>query len=208
MADIAAAPPKFDSWPLQSGTLLQRVAMDHRGATEFSDWAGPTRRFGPVRLAGGDCLATLYAASTIHAAIMEVPFHDVDLTVAEPKAFLSNLLAMRRSEIITRRNMQLADVTDSALTRYGVKRVEIVDTGPKRYGETSRWAVVAFERGFDGIVWNSRRHPVSQAFVLFAGRVDRMRDLDIATPPRPLAEGAGYEEVIEVATEAGITLIQ
>ena len=206
-----AKPPadvKFEDQTLVAGTTLYRICIDNRGATEFADCDGPTRRFGPWRRASGECVAVLYTASTLDAVIMEVAFHDVELTLPEPKAFLSDL-RMRRSTLTLRRDLRLARLDDPALAQLGISRAELIDTPPSKYHETALWAGAVHDdpSGFDGLVWNSQRHPSSLVQVLFADRVDRLADIDVAAEPVPMLSGNGYEELMAVATAHGITVI-
>lgn len=192
-----------------SRTILHRVAVDNLGATEFSDCRSATRRFGPFNDEDEGCVGTLYCAESVEGAIMESVFHDTDLTATEPIVFLSDLKAARRSEVVLQRTLILARYDDAALTRMHLNRSEIIDTSPLLYPQTVAHAILvhAAPDHFDGIQWNSRRHPESLAFVLFDDRVDRVRDLDVVVPPRPLCEGIGYEEIMAIATSHGITVV-
>lgn len=206
-----AKPPadvKFERHAVVAGTMLYRICIDNRGATEFADCDGPTRRFGPWLRPSEECVAVLYTAATLAAVVMEVAFHDVDLTVPEPKAFLSDL-RMRRSTLSPSRDLLLARLDDAALVRMGISRSELIDTPPSTYNETVAWARAVHDDAsrFDGIVWNSRRHPSSEAHVLFADRVDRLTDVDVTAEPVPMLSGNGYEDLMSVATEHGITVI-
>jgi len=202
-----SAPQAFEVWRQPAGEVQYRICIDNRGATEFADCAGPTRRFGPWKT-GKDCVPVLYVGSTVASVVMEVAFHDVDLTVPEPKAFLSDL-RLRRSTIAPTRDLKLARLDDDALARLGIKRDQLIDTPPHTYGRTVKWAKAAHAspEAFDGVIWHSRRHPSSRVSVWFADRVDRLKDVDVVEEPVPMLSGSGYEEALQIATDHGITII-
>lgn len=202
-----STPQDFESWLLRAGELQYRIGIDNRGATEFADCTGPTRRFGPW-LGEHGCVPVLYVGATIASVVMEVAFHDVDLSVPEPKAFLSDL-RLRRSTIAPTRDLNLARLDDEALARLEIRRDQLIDTAPTTYAKTVKWAIAAHAHTseFDGVIWHSRRHPASLVAVFFSDRVDRVRDIDVVEEPVPMLSGPGYEELLEIATDHGITVI-
>lgn len=208
-AFVVPPPRPFEAlvrrWP--AGRPLQRISIDNLGATEFS--SGPTRRFGPFDARSGR-VSTLYLAETVEGALMEVVFHDVDLTEHEPTVYLSDMRRHRRSTVFPTRDLLFARLDDEALEAMDVARAHLIETPPRSYRHTVEWARAAHGEmtvPVDGLVWNSRRHRSSQAFVLFGDRVERRIDLDVDGPPIPLMHGTGYEEMLEVATRHNIIVV-
>jgi hypothetical protein len=95
------------------------------------------------------------------------------------------------------------------LRRVGATRAELIDSGADQYPALASWGQALHDcpAAPDGIVWRSRHYDDSYVFVLFGDRVPR-RELQIVEPPLPLAVGRGLERVMELAEQAGITILE
>jgi uncharacterized protein YjiS (DUF1127 family) len=209
---VPAPPTPFNArarvW--SAGQPLLRVAIDNLGSTEFANTTRP-RRFAPVITLDGDNVPVLYAGSTDRCALAESTFHDVpDDISTRTQVSAARLRAMRLSTLRSEVDLRLADLTDRALPDLGVTRAELIGCGPAAYPATALWGTAAWQTGFDGVVWNSRRSPTDLSVILFAGRVDRYAL--VADEPLPLAPDTpnhvpGYYRVLELAAELNVTII-
>ena len=132
---------------------------------------GPTR-FAPLWLPSGDCLPTLYAATTLEAAVWESLFHDVPHTAGPKSVRLDKVTSRTLSILKPKRDMIVAPLHAPDLNRTGVGRADLIEAPPTAYAETARWAE-AFHRGdtsIAGLQWTSRRCDPAQAFVFFEDR--------------------------------------
>lgn len=68
---------------LAEGELLHRVHTPQFPGNAFNPCQGGPTRFAPIHDAVGECIATLYAAQTVEAAIYETILHDVPLGAVE-----------------------------------------------------------------------------------------------------------------------------
>jgi hypothetical protein len=115
------------------------------------------------------------------------------------------------------RDVELADLTDAALTALGVEREDVIATPPADYPVTASWAQAAWERtGAAGLVWNSRRSRDRLAYLLFVdpprpadrSRAARRRtDLVVSAPPLPLYDGNGLGVVQTAASARNVTVV-
>ena len=158
--------------PLKAGTQLYRFHDPSLDGAAYNPCKGGATRFAPLSLCSGDCLPTLYAATTLEAAIWESLFHDVPHTVG-PKSVRLNKVASRTLSILRlKHGLIVAPLHAPDLHRIGVSRADLIETTPIAYGLTARWAE-AFHRGntsVAGLQWTSRRCDPEQAFVFFEDR--------------------------------------
>jgi len=135
-------------------------------------------------------------------------FHDVPVrgTKHVPRATLRRKLAIT---LTATRDLRLADLTGYGLRRLGATRAEIIDSDPRSYADTARWAhgLHAHREHLDGIQLVSRQYDTALALILFRDRVQET-ELDIAPNaiPMPLALGAGFDNVQDLADQADITI--
>lgn len=155
-------------------------------------------------------LDVLYAASDLHGALSETVFHDIPVRGVKriPQGLLVHRLAIDLEPV---RDLHLVDLTSSGLSRLGVARTELVESGPLAYPATARWAKALHDSAAapDGLQWVSRQHDTSTAVVLFGDRVT-VDDLRLAgdTAPLVLYTGRGFEQVAQIADDEGITIIE
>lgn len=197
---------------LRAGSRLVRISHDALGATEPSA-SEVLRRFSPVRDAGGT-VPVLYAGQDLNCALGETVFHDLEDDAAAPQeVFRADLKTLRASTLEIRRDLELGDMRDAALTEYGVSRGKVVATAPSTYPVTMHWAQHAWDRDrVAGLVWQSRRCPDRLAFVLFlpnagARGVSRRHDVDAVGSPLPLFDGDGLGQVMTAASERNVTVV-
>jgi RES domain len=177
------------------------------GATEFNATASPGR-FRPIRRRGR-IVGTLYGAGDDAGAISETAFHDVPVRAERPLLRASALTTLVLSTLAARRELSLASLHGHGLARLKVTRAELIDSDADQYPALAAWGQALHDcpAAPDGLVWRSRQYDDAYAVLLFADRV-RRADLDVVTPPLPLALGTGRDRVLELAERAGITLVE
>jgi len=177
--------------------------------------AGPTRRiddfnpgYGPggrFSFFGDPPVPVLYAAETELAALCETVLHDVPATGGiVPSAAIDNLVAGR---LVLARDLALADFSGVGLRRLGVDPEQLTSSPAYTYHRTRRWARAAYDAGFEGIVWMSKRCNDARAFVLFG---DRIRDRDVSidhTYARVFATGPDRDWLINTCAQLHIDVL-
>jgi hypothetical protein len=198
--------PLYETWA--GGSLIRRCHDSRFGATEFNPGAG-SGRFHPFLNAAGAAVPTLYGSDTYDGAFSETIFHDVPVRGAGRAILRSMLRPMLVSTIAVNRDLKLIQLHGFGLRRLGVTRAQLIDSEAEAYSVTTRWARVLHDENpsVDGLVWMSRQHDTSRAFVLFGSRVDRSL-LSVAEVPVPLAIGVGFDKVQAAAEQAGITIVE
>jgi hypothetical protein len=196
---------------------MVRVATDNLGSTEPSTSVA-ARRFSAVRDVGSRRVPALYAGADLGCALGETVFHDLpDDPTSPAEVFRADVLTLRAGTIALKVDVELADLTDAALARYGCGRDEVIDTGTGEYRVIRLWAQHAWDTTMcAGLVWNSRRSPERLSFMLFVDpprladrprAISRKRHLDVVSPPVPLYDGTGLASVMDVAAERNVTVI-
>jgi hypothetical protein len=72
--------PGFNTLPLKAGAQLFRFHDQSLEGAAYNPCRGSPTRFAPLTLRTGECLPTLYAATSLEAAAWESLFHDVPHT--------------------------------------------------------------------------------------------------------------------------------
>ena len=201
------ADPLIGVWP--AGRGIVRVYDAPYSPRGF--WTGITRpgRFHPFTHTGAPGpVPVLYGSDRLAGAISETVFHDVPVrgTKHVPRATLRRKLAIT---LTATRDLRLADLTGYGLRRLGATRAEIIDTDPRSYADTARWAhgLHAHREHLDGIQLVSRQYDTALALILFGDRVQETElDIGPTTIPMPLALGLGFDNVQNLADQADITI--
>jgi hypothetical protein len=177
------------------------------GATEFNRTSSEGR-FRPVRR-GGRIVGTLYGAQDDAAAVAEHVFRPVPVDAAVRRVRRARLVPVMISTLAARRALRLASLHGHGLRRVGATRAQLVDSDASEYPALAGWGQALHDCGAapDGIVWRSRHYDEAYAFLLFGDRV-RRAELEVVEPPVPLAAGRGLERVMELAEQAGITVVE
>ena len=199
--------PAFNTEVKPAGLCVTRIHDPAFAGHAANPCMGGPTRFAPIHTASGDCIPTLYAASSLDAAAYESVFHDVP-AVPGPKAVrLSKVTSRTVSELQTVRPVRLATLFAPDLSKLGLTRAQLIDTLPTAYAQTARWAE-AFHRAdptLDGLVWTSRRCDPDLAYVFFADRLTQA-DWQI-TSSDPIAGSATLlPSLRQIAARADITL--
>lgn len=187
--------------------LVVRSHDSSFGATEFNrtDSAG---RFRPVRV-GQRIVGTLYGASDDAGAIAEHVFRPVPVDASVKRVRRARLVPVMVSTLACKRTLRLASLHGHGFGRLGVSRRAVVESDASEYERLAAWGQALHDCPAqpDGIIWRSRHYDDSYVFVLYEDRVAR-GELRIVEPPLPLAAGRGLERAMELAQQAGITIIE
>lgn len=190
------------------GTLF-RVHRASRGSATFNPGLGDPSRFAPLR-DGARMVPTMYAAETVDAALSESVFHDVPVRGPGKRIIVARLSGMVLSPIAVDDPLDLVDLAGPGLTRLGLRRAELIDTGRGAYPDTVRWALALHDcpRAPAGITWMSRHDDRARATLIFGDRVKPLA-FSLRTPvPIPLWTGDGLDLVLDFADRAGIDVIR
>ena len=170
---------------VHAGEDLYRVSSNEREANISNPGVGGPTRFAffsapaPPVPSGGQqmddaappdkIIPVLYGAQTIDAAICETMLHDIPQAGGSlrPKAYRDKIGA----RLSVGRELKLASFMGVGLKALKIRNAQLIDTPPTTYGRTVAWAKSAYEAGFDGAVWMSRRCNTDRAYVLFGDRV-------------------------------------
>ncbi|NVM96113.1 RES domain-containing protein [Arthrobacter wenxiniae] len=168
MTGVPDPPKPFQplEFTLHAGTDLYRVASNDRRVNEFNPGLGGRTRFA---FFGTPTIPVLYGAQTIEAAICESLLHDIPQAggLLRPRAYRNKVGA----RLTVGRDLKLASFMGLGLKALKIEQSELIDTPPTTYDRTVAWAQAAYDAGFDGAAWMSRRCNTDRAYVLFGDRV-------------------------------------
>ncbi len=209
---VIALPPatlsKFNTCRLRKGHKLVRLHSAAYLGNEFNPCKGSMGRFSPLKLPGGECLPTLYAADNFECAVHESLFHDLPYDDATRKFVTKDrVLGMTVSKLATTVDLTLAVLNEPDLNLLGLTRGDLVDSMASSYPITGRWAEV-FHRGnkrIAGLVWTSRRCDPKQAYVFFG---DRVPDGALLVENSVLVASSAehFDKIRKFGQRAGITI--
>ena len=194
---------------IASGTPLVRVHSIGRQADRFNPGLGHLSRFAPLHRMDGTAIPTLYLATTVAGALSESVFHDVPFSGRGKRILVSRLRGLAMSTVIVEKPIPLALLAGLGLRRIGVRRRDLIESGPSAYRLTSAWALALYgcANAPAGLLWVSRQDDTARALVLFGDRV-AAGSLGIASEPVPLDVGPGLAVVDDAATIARITVVR
>jgi hypothetical protein len=177
------------------------------GATEFNPGVG-AGRFHPFEDARGRAVPVLYAASDLDGALSETFFHDVPIRGPGKWVEKFALESLVVSTLLCDRDLSLAQLYGFGLSRIGVSRRELIESGSEECAATAAWArgLHACNQALDGLIWVSRQNDAAHALILFGDRVPRSL-LRIARHPVALYVSPGFDAVQEAAEKAGILVL-
>ena len=151
------------AWRDKSG----KFPIDATGALR-----NPTR-FAPIRDAAGRVVPYLYGGSSLECAIFETVFHNVPVDAPDKFVDLDDFADRAHGQVVSRRDLQLVNLTTDGLHRLKVPKTELVASAPIDYLHTARWAQALHWQypQVDGLLWMSRQRDRDQALVLFGDRI-------------------------------------
>ena len=189
---------------MSAGEVLHRVHARALVGNAFNPCQGGRTRFAPIRDAKGHCVPSLYAGSTVEAAIYETVFHDIPLS-ADRKAVPRDAVEQRNhSTLLVRRELRLASLRAPDLMKWGVRREQLVGSLPTQYDRTAPWAQAIHAQfdDVDGLIWTSNLCDPDAALLLFGDRV-AVADIQVVAV-RAGTDGSFLGDVRDVGRRAGI----
>ena len=169
---VTPVPPKPFSpqtATLEVGTQLYRVftAAEGRTATTFNPGFGAPTRFA---FFGTPVIPVLYAAATEEAAVAETLLHDIPVSGGILPYDKYARTVMARLQMA--RPVRVGILHGLGLRQLKVTAADLTASGAETYPETVKWAEVAHDAEFDGLVWMSRLCNDARAYVFFGDRCD------------------------------------
>ena len=158
---------------LAAGTTVVRVHDRSYQANGFNPCEGAATRFAPMHDTQGNCIPSLYAASSLEAAIFETIFHDIPVT-GRRKTVPRTLVQSRahgRLEVL--RELRLVSLRAPDLRRWRISRDSLIASPPQFYEETARWAQAVHQQfsEVEGLLWTSNQCDPDTAYLFFGDRV-------------------------------------
>lgn len=150
---------------LAAGATLFRIHNSAHRAHVFNPGRAPARPTSRFSFFGDPPVPVLYAADTIDGAISETLLRDVPL--AGGNLMLEQVQDKVLSPIRSARELRLLQLHGHGFRRLNIAPEQITLTPPRLYDQTVPWAQSAYAAGLDGIVWMSRHHNTTRAYVLF-----------------------------------------
>ena len=202
-----AALARPDTVTLPVGATAERVHDRRYGANEFNPCRGAPTRFAPIRDADGACVPSLYAASTLEAAIHETVFHDIPVGAGRatvPRGLVEGR-AHGRLEVL--RDLRLASLRAPDLRRWRIARNALIAAPPRLYPETAGWAAAIHDRfpDVDGLVWTSNRCDPDSAYLFFGDRAGA-EDFRVAEARDGRADTTFLADVREAGGRCGVVI--
>ncbi|WP_227318596.1 RES family NAD+ phosphorylase [Cedecea davisae] len=198
---------------LAAGTVLYRCHAMQWAGNSFNpgrelgenDYGA---RFSPFKDELGMQVPSLYVADSLSGALAETLFHD--LIGGERRGFLSirPWLTWGMSELVSKRDLVLATLKTADLYRMGLTKQLFLLSDRPAYLQTQRWAKAIYHQNhdIDGMVWKSRQHDDSSAFILFGNRLNTA-DLELQGKTRSIfTEPTVVNEVMRMAARLGVVL--
>ena len=192
---------------LARGTVVHRVhALGFPGNT-FNPCQGGPSRFAPIQNERGECVPSLYAATSLQAAIFETLFHDIPLEARRKTIPRSSVEAREHTVLQLRRDLRLASLRAPALLKWRVTPA-LVWGPPMHYSATALWAKAVHDQFEDvkGMIWTSRRCDPDSAMLFFGGRTTEA-DLQIVSA-RDGADASFLRDVRKAGEQAGVMITE
>lgn len=165
MSPAITLPPDPPIEELPQGRTLYRIHANRFAADAFNPGSSPAVAVARFSFFGDPVVPALYAAETVDAAIGETILRDVPIEGgAVPLETVEDRVL---SQIQVDRPLRLLQLHGNGFRQIKARPEDVTLTSPRLYPETVAWGQTAHDAGLDGIVWMSRHHNSSRAYVLF-----------------------------------------
>lgn len=211
MAIVIPTPPanlteliRTTTWP--KTRLIHRIHQDRFRGNEFNPGPNGNARFSPICDAKGNSIPTIYGGETFDCAAMESVFHDVPFAPGLKSLAKRKLKGHHYSQVLSKTDLVLVDLSTTALRNLGIKRGELIETEKDIYPQTRKWAEAIHAQCPDvqGLCWVSRQDDRSLAIVLFGDRVGKTPLSGHAPSVDIVTDDPTYADVITLATRIGV----
>lgn len=198
---------KTVTWP--KGQVIHRIHLKIYGSSEFNPGLKGNARFSPIKASDGASIPTLYGGTTFDCAAMETVFHDVALAAGLKTFDKQKLTDQVYSQVTPKRDLNLADLSATALRKLGVRRNELIDTEKDKYPDTRKWAeaIHAACPTAEGLRWVSRQDDRAFAIVLFGDRLAAADLLPTGGPRSVFANVPVYADLLALADRIGVNVV-
>jgi hypothetical protein len=138
---------------------------------------------------------------------METVFHEVAFTAGLKTFDKQKLTDQVYSQVTPKRDLNLADLSATALRKLGVQRNELIDTEKDKSPDTRKWAeaIHAACPSAKGLCWVSRQD--DRAIVLFGDRLAATDLLPTGGPHSVLADVPVYANLLTLADQIGVNIV-
>lgn len=196
-------PPNEFVWP--AGTALHRLHDPSFDGNGFNPCLGRRTRFAPIHAPDGRCIPSLYAGSTLLAAIFETVFHDIPPNAPLKTVPLRSASARSHSVLHPTRDLVLANLRAPDLKKWGLRPSDLITAPATHYAETARWAAAIHAQypGIDGLIWTSNQCDPDDAVVIYGDRV-MADELAIAESRDGRSDETLLEDIRAAGERAGI----
>lgn len=190
-----------------AGTLLQRVHARQFAGNAFNPCKGSATRFAPIRDRDGACIPSLYASSTVVAAVYETVFHDVPVALTRKTVPVSQITKRMHSTLRLRRSITLASLRAPDLRKWSLDRDSLLACMPAAYQRTALWAKAIHDRfaEMEGLIWTSVQCDPDDALLLFGDRV-APADIEVVSVRDGGVDGSLWKDVRDAGLRGGIRL--
>ena len=198
--------PAANFYPVTASTTLHRTHLRSLRPGEFNPCLGQPTRFAPIHK-GGDCITSLYAATTEEAAAFESIFHDIEPSAPFKTVRTETIEVRSVSQLQPKRELELVALFAPDLKAWNMSRSDLIDTPKSTYSQTAAWAqaIHSAHPMADGLAWTSRQCDPALCILLFG---DRANEADFRVVSRVEAnEPAVMIRLRGYGQRAGITLI-
>ena len=122
---------------------------------------------------------------------------------------VSRLAGLSMSVVVLRVPVELVLLAGAGLRRLGIRRRDLIDTGPGAYGDTCRWAEALHGARAEpaGLTWMARQDDSSRAYVFFGDRIGT-DGFGVLPATVRLDSGIGFALVEQAASDAGIAVVR
>jgi hypothetical protein len=192
------------TWP--KTRVIHRIHQDRFRGDEFNPGPNGNARFSPICDAKGNSIPTIYGGETFDCAAMESVFHDVPFAPGLKTVAKRKLRGHHYSQVLSKTDLVLVDLSTTALRNLGIKRGELIETEKDIYPQTRKWAEAIHAQCPDahGLCWVSRQDDRSLAIVLFGDRIGKAPLSEHAPSVDIVTDAATYEDIITLAGRIGV----
>lgn len=194
------------SWP--KDRVIHRIHQDQFRSDEFNPGPKGNARFSPICDAKGNSIPTIYGGETFDCAAMESVFHDVPFAPGLKSLSKRKLKRHHYSQVLSKADLLLVDLSTTALRNLGIKRGELIETEKDIYPQTRKWAEAIHAQCPDvqGLCWVSRQDDRSLAIVLFGDRVGKTPLSGHARAVDIVNDAATYADIVALAERIGVKI--
>jgi hypothetical protein len=194
---------------MQPGHWYRIHSLDYHPLS-FNPNKKSSARFSPFSSADGTIVASLYAGSSVKAALMETVFHEVPVPSSGAILLESDIIERKwvRTDFANTEALTLIDFTSVGLQRVGLTRSQVIDTTSAKYPFTQGLAqrLYAYFPQAHGIRWVSRLYDEGTCIVLFEDRMASGMLIPTSLPTSVLS-GETLDALLDLVEQLDMSLI-